>query len=95
MCDNTEKSESLEMSQIQAVKAKYEHELLRKKNVVGLGIGLREKDGKLTDQMVLTVMVHRKQPRSRLRTRDEIPSELDGVPVDVKEVGTLRALDWG
>ena len=95
MCDKAEMGENLEMSQIQAVKAKYEEELLRKKNVVGLGIGLREKDGKLTDQMVLTVMVHRKQPRSRLRTRDEIPSELDGVPVDVKEVGTLRALDWG
>ena len=95
MCGNAETGEGLELSQIQAVKAKYEHELLRKKNVVGLGIGLREKDGKLTDEMVLTVMVRRKQPRSRLRTRDEIPTELDGVPVDVKEVGTLRAFDWG
>ena len=86
MCENPE------ISQIQAVKAKYEGELLRKRNVVGLGIGFREKDGKLTDQMVLTVMVRRKQPWFLLRPRDQIPTELDGVPVDVKEVGTLRAL---
>jgi len=95
MCDGPETSNRLEIGQIQAVKAKYEQELLRKKNVVGLGIGLRERNGQLTDELVLTVMVRRKQPRSGLRTRDEIPSELDGVPVDVKEVGTLHALEWG
>jgi hypothetical protein len=84
--------ENPELSRIVAVKDKYEQELLRKKNVVGLGVGFREKGGVLTDEMVLTVMVRRKQPRSRLRPRDLIPAELDGVPVDVKEVGTLRAL---
>jgi hypothetical protein len=84
--------ENPELSRIVAVKDKYEQELLRKTNVVGLGVGFREKGGVLTDEMVLTVMVRRKQPRSRLRPRDLIPAELDGVPVDVKEVGTLRAL---
>jgi hypothetical protein len=84
-------SEQPDMSRVQAVKAKYERMLMDKKNVVGVGIGFRERNGELTDQMVLTVMVSQKEPWSRLRRRDRIPSELDGVPVDVKQVGTLRA----
>ncbi len=85
-------SENLQMERILAVKAKYERMLLRKKNVVGLGVGYRERHGEITDQMVLTVMVQQKEQRSRLRSNDLIPPELDGVPVDVKEVGQLRAL---
>jgi hypothetical protein len=85
-------SENPEMERIMAVKAKYEETLLGKKNVVGLGIGYRERDGAITDEMVLTVMVRQKERRSRLRSRDLIPPELDGVPVDVKEVGVLQAL---
>ena len=85
-------SDDLQMSRIQAVKAKYEKRLLRKKNVVGVGVGFREKDGKLTEEMALTVLVRQKQSWSILRRRDRIPTELDGVPVDVKEVGTFKAL---
>ena len=85
-------SENPRMERILAVKAKYEETLLQKKNVVGLGIGYRERGGAITDEMVLTVMVRQKERRSRLRSRDLIPPELDGVPVDVKEVGMLQAL---
>ncbi len=80
-----------EMSKIKVVKAKYESKLLKKKNVVGVGIGYREVGGKLVEELVLTVMVREKLPLSRLRKRDVIPSALDGVPVDVKKVGKLRA----
>jgi hypothetical protein len=83
--------QQLEMSRVQMVKAKYEGMLMAKKNVVGVGIGFRERNGEVTDEMVLTVMVSQKEPWSRLRRQDRIPSELDGVPVDVKQVGTLRA----
>jgi hypothetical protein len=76
---------------IQAVKNKYEARLLRKRNVVGVGVGLRERGGEHTDEMVLTVMVRQKEPRADLDARDVIPSELDGVPVDVQQVGTIRA----
>ncbi len=80
------------LNRIRAVKDKYERDLMRKKNVIGVGVGLRERGGVLTDETVLTVMVRKKEPRSVLRPWDTIPTELDGVPVDVKEVGTLRAL---
>jgi hypothetical protein len=84
--------ENSRLNHIRAVKDKYERDLMRKKNVLGVGIGLREKGGVLTDETVLTVMVRQKVPRSLLRPWDVIPTELDGVPVDVKEIGTLRAL---
>jgi hypothetical protein len=80
-----------ELRRIQAVKAKYEKRLLRKRNVVGVGIGLRQREGEETNEMVLTVMVRQKEPRAALRRRDVIPSELDGVPVDVQQVGTIQA----
>jgi hypothetical protein len=84
--------EQPELDRIRKVWAKYKDELLGKENVVGLGIGYREKAGSLTDEMVLTVMVQRKMPPHRLHPRDLVPRELDGVPVDVQEVGTLHAL---
>ena len=87
MSDNLE-----DLSRIRAVKAKYEKKLLRKRNVVGVGIGLRQKDGESTGQMVLTVMVQQEQPPSKLWPWDRIPIELDGVPVDVQNVGTIKAL---
>jgi hypothetical protein len=84
-------TEQADMDHIQVVRKKYEKRLLRKKNVVGVGVGLRQRAGELTDEVVLTVMVREKQPDSALRRRDRIPTELDGVPVDVQEVGTIRA----
>jgi hypothetical protein len=87
--------ENPEMSQIRAVKAKYERKLLRKKNVIGVGIGYRQKNGALTEEVVLTVMVRQKEPQSELRRRDRVPRELDGVPVDVQQVGQPKALKKG
>jgi hypothetical protein len=87
--------DSAEMRRIRAVKEKHEKALLGKKNVVGVGIGLRQVGGQPTEQLALTVMVRRKQPQSELARRDRIPAELDGVPVDVQEVGTFRADEQG
>lgn len=84
--------DDLEMDRIRTVKAKYERRLLRKRYVVGVGIGLRERGGELTEEATLTVLVSHKLPQSELRPRDRIPAELDGVPVDVQVVGHVRAL---
>ena len=53
-------SEQTEVTRIRAVKKKHERRLLRKKNVVGVGIGLRERKGQQIEEMVLTVMVRQK-----------------------------------
>ncbi len=77
--------------QIEAVKSRYEAELMRKANVVGVGVGLRQVSGLTTDEPAVVVSVTRKAPMSQLAPHDVIPRELDGVPVDVQVVGELRA----
>jgi hypothetical protein len=74
---------------IRRIKEKHEASLLSKKNV---GIGFRERGGQATDQMALIVSVLRKLPASEVSADDIIPTEIEGVPVDVKEVGEIRAL---
>jgi hypothetical protein len=64
---------------------------MRKENVVGVGVGLRMRRGTTTREVALVVMVSRKVPRAQLAEDDLVPGELDGVPVDVQEVGEVRA----
>ena len=80
------------IEKIRAVKDRYEDGLLKKKNVVGLGIGYKEVEGQETDQLSLVVMVRQKESPSRLDATDLIPFEIEGVPLDVIEVGEIVAL---
>lgn len=75
----------------QAVKRAYEHELMSKANVVGVGVGLRQRGGQRTKGVALVVMVKQKVPGSQLAPDDVIPSQIEGVPVDVQDVGEIRA----
>ncbi|NLF03346.1 MAG: hypothetical protein GX601_20475, partial [Anaerolineales bacterium] len=77
---------------LRSVKAAYEAELMRRANVVGVGIGMRVRNGQPTDEPVIVVSVTHKVPPSLLRAQDVIPAELDGVPVDVQDTGSLTAL---
>jgi hypothetical protein len=80
-----------ELERLRAVKAIHETDLMRKANVVGVGVGLRQHGGEQTAEPVIVVSVTHKVPLSQLHPRDAIPRELDGVPVDVQAVGELRA----
>ena len=80
-----------ELERLRAVKAVYEADLMRKTNVIGVGIGLRQCEGERLKEPVIVVSVTQKLPLSRLDPGDVIPRELDGVPVDVQIVGKLRA----
>jgi len=73
------------------VKREYEEELLQKANVVGVGIGYRGSDPEKAGEPAIIVSVTHKVPRHELAERDLIPDELEGVPVEVRAVGTLRA----
>ena len=48
--------------------------------------------GEPTDEIAIIVSVRRKVPAADLRPGEGIPYRLEGVPVDVVEVGTLHAL---
>lgn len=77
---------------IRRVRRAHEDELMSKANVVGVGIGYRNRGGEHTDEPALVVMVSKKVPRALLAPEDIIPHSLEGVPVDVQEVGEIRAL---
>ncbi len=80
-----------QMARATAAQTHYGEELMRKAHVQGTAIGLRKVGGKFTNQVALVVLVDQKVPLETLMMGDRIPSELDGVPVDVQEVGVLSA----
>ena len=73
------------------VKEAHTASLMAKANVVGVSVGYREKGGRRTDEVALIVMVDRKLAPSALSPSDYIPTEIDGVPVDVQYVGRIEA----
>ena len=77
---------------ILAVKEIHEDDLLSKANVVGVAIGFRQKNGQSTDTLALVVMVSSKVPQSTLSPEDQIPISIDGIPIDVQEIGEISAL---
>jgi hypothetical protein len=80
-----------ELERLRAVKEQYEADLMQKPNVVGVGIGLRQRGGQLTGEPAIVVSVTHKAPAALMAPEDVIPTELDGVPVDVQSVGKLKA----
>lgn len=76
---------------ILAVKRAHEADLMAKAHVVGCGVGYRRKAGMSTTTLALVVLVDRKVPAHQLSPRDAIPAEIDGIPVDVQEIGLLTA----
>jgi hypothetical protein len=80
-----------EMEKVRAVKQAHEAALLAKANVVGLGIGYQRRNGVQTDNLALVVLVSKKVPRAQLSPEDVVPGHLDGVPVDVQEIGRVQA----
>jgi len=79
--------------QIKRVKDQYIEILMSKAHVVGVGIGFAERGGIRTEEMSLIVMVDRKLPAEALGPDDMIPSEIEGVKVDVQMVGEIGALN--
>jgi hypothetical protein len=78
------------MTYIQAVKARYEKDLLKKANVIGVGIGLRIRQGRPVGGPALIVNVTHKVPLEQLRPEDRVPDTLDGVRVWVEAIGDIK-----
>jgi hypothetical protein len=65
--------------------------LLSRANVIATGVGYKVTGGKSTDVPSIICSVNRRVPSSSLSPGDLVPRELDGVPTDVIETGTIRA----
>ena len=74
------------------VKRRHEQELLRKANVVAVGVGHRSRGGIPMKEVCIVVSVRNKVPLSGLKPRDVIPAQIENVTVDVVETGEIRAL---
>jgi hypothetical protein len=80
------------MQHVLEVKRRHERELLRKANVVAVGIGYRTRGGEQTSELCIVVSVRNKVASSGLEPGDVIPASIEGVPVDVVQTGSIRAL---
>jgi hypothetical protein len=79
------------LEQVSKVKARYAKQLMKLPNVVGVGVGFKQKDGQPTDEIAVIVNVSEKKPRANLTAQELVPSELEGVSLDVQEVGKISA----
>ena len=70
---------------IEAIQKKYEDQLMRLPNVIGVGIG--EKSGK----KVIKVFVTHKVPKSSLQPRELVPKKLEDCETDVEEISVVTA----
>jgi hypothetical protein len=59
-------------------------------NLVGVGIGEQISGGKHTGIMAIKFLVRLKYPYNQIPDSDLLPTEVDGQPVDVEQVGTFR-----
>ena len=76
---------------ITQAKLLHQDEILSKPNVIGVGTGLKESKGRMTDEVCVVALVRRKVPKAALSKENMVPRELEGVSTDVIEVGLLRA----
>lgn len=78
-------------ARIANVRARYEAELMRYPNVVGVADGIATRGRESTGEQCIVVYVSTKVPASELAADAVLPRELDGVRVDVVEVGRIEA----
>jgi hypothetical protein len=72
---------------------KCRQDLMKKPNVVGVGRGFREHEGKTTDDQAIVVFVSKKVPKDELPDNALVPRSLRGQKVDVIEIGEIRLLE--
>jgi len=74
-------------ARISDIQARYSPELLQKAHVIGTAVGYRKQNNSPTDEWVLVVLVDQKVPLAQLAPQDRIPSEIEGIRVDVQAMG--------
>ncbi len=68
---------------LQALRAEVEAELKTIPGVEGVGVGFKETNGRLTDEIVFRVYVREKLPTDAVPPEQRIPAEIRGIPTDV------------
>ena len=79
------------IARFQEVQAERQDDILSLPNVVGLGMGQKQKGGEWLDEPSLTVFVSQKLPLEMLRKDQRIPGSVNNVKTDVVETGVIQA----
>jgi hypothetical protein len=66
-------------------------ELLKKPNVVAVGVGYKTVNGKRTNELALICSVEVKKPDAKLTEAERIPSSIQNVPTDIYPTGIIYA----
>lgn len=96
--DNTPLSDEereAQFARATAVQAKVAEDLMNLPHVVGVGIGIAQKNGVYTGEIAVVVMVDEKLPAAQLADEDLIPEEIDGIRIDVQQTGEFGAFTAG
>jgi hypothetical protein len=72
-------------AQIRPIKQRVEDELLAIPGVTGVDINRQVTKGQPTGELAIVVYVEKKKPANKVPKNQLIPSEIDGIPTDVKE----------
>lgn len=80
-----------DVQQISGVRQSAQKHLLKKSNVIGVGVGFKETGGKRTADLSLSVLVQEKVDLQSLSKKEIIPKAVDGIPTDVIRVGKVVA----
>ncbi|MBI2943000.1 MAG: hypothetical protein HYY25_02260 [Candidatus Wallbacteria bacterium] len=81
-----------EYKNVEAVMHRNLSRLMAMPHVVSVGIGYRVRGGEESEELCISVGVDRKLTASELPAGGSLPQEIEGVPVDVVETGSLEAL---
>lgn len=83
----------LTIEKVKEIKEKYTNLLLKRENVIGVGIGKKKRTEGKAAELCINVYVTKKKPKSQLKEIDVVPKELEGVRTNVIETGKIRFLD--
>jgi hypothetical protein len=85
-----QKTPGFDLAPIQKTLNKHRKMLMKKANVVNVGIGLKEINGEPIGELALIVYVDKKISAKELFVDDLIEDKLDGVPVDIQLAPYVR-----
>lgn len=80
------------MKKVFRTKRRHCHNLLKKSNVVAVGVGYREREGQQTGETAMLVFVSKKVASTDLQKNEIVPRSLEGAAVDVVEIGNIQLL---
>jgi len=83
--ENNNSSKDSFLKEIEEIKEKNFDKLRAYPNVTGVGVGFKVMGGKRTEEVCIRVYVSKKLPLKELRTEEVIPTEVEGIPVDIIE----------